>query len=142
MRKRLSAVAAVTAWFAVGAAAPAAHATLPGTTRKLTYIMTDFKFSPKSKLAVRKGETITFVFVNKGKVVHEAFFGTKDQQKQHSKVMSGSATTVVDATNQVSAAPGATKTIKVRFPTAGSFEMGCHIPGHYQAGMKVAITVG
>ena len=41
----------------------------------------------------------------------------------------------------ISLAPGATERITWRFTQAGELEAGCHLPGHYDAGMYVTIRV-
>ena len=45
-----------------------------------------------------------------------------------------------DDTN-VSLRPGKTGEFTNRFDKAGTFEIGCHQPGHYDAGMKITINV-
>ncbi|HYT78023.1 MAG TPA: hypothetical protein VEQ37_01940 [Actinomycetota bacterium] len=44
----------------------------------------------------------------------------------------------------IEVAPGAAVTLRLAVPTdaTGTWEMGCFIPGHYQAGMKAALRVG
>ncbi len=37
--------------------------------------------------------------------------------------------------------PGATVTREFTFTQAGDFEFACHVPGHYEAGMLLPITV-
>lgn len=37
--------------------------------------------------------------------------------------------------------PGATVTQEFTFTQAGDFEFACHVPGHYEAGMLLPITV-
>lgn len=37
--------------------------------------------------------------------------------------------------------PGATVTREFTFAQAGDFEFACHVPGHYEAGMLLPITV-
>ena len=64
-----------------------ATAQLGGAGRKVGYFLSDNVYSPKTTLKVRKGETITFTFVNKGKVIHEALVGTPAAQAMHEKEM-------------------------------------------------------
>jgi len=43
-----------------------------------------------------------------------------------------------------SIAPGESKTVDVTFPSSSigsSLELACHLPGHYEAGMKLPITI-
>lgn len=37
--------------------------------------------------------------------------------------------------------PGATATLDWTFDTAGDYQMACHVPGHYEAGMVTTFTV-
>ena len=37
--------------------------------------------------------------------------------------------------------PGETKTLDYTIVTPGAYKVGCHVNGHYAAGMKAAITV-
>jgi uncharacterized cupredoxin-like copper-binding protein len=39
-------------------------------------------------------------------------------------------------------APGQTKDVLWAFATPGDYQMACHVPGHFEAGMKAAFTVG
>ena len=116
--------------------------------RTVNVEMVDIAFKP-TELAVTKGEAVRFVFTNNGKIEHEAFLGTPAQQVDHDKEISGEKKggghdmgkmgggdqTAVDV------APGKTDKFTTRFGAAGTFEIGCHEPGHYAAGMKVIVTV-
>ena len=46
-----------------------------------------------------------------------------------------------DHANSVSVEPGQTKTLELTFARAGTLEVGCHVPGHWDAGMRGTITV-
>lgn len=48
--------------------------------------MVDVDFTPKT-LEVAKGEEIQFTFTNDGKVRHEAYVGTPEDQADHEKEM-------------------------------------------------------
>ena len=37
--------------------------------------------------------------------------------------------------------PGKMASTTTSFPATGMLEIGCHEPGHYEAGMKVVLTV-
>ena len=41
----------------------------------------------------------------------------------------------------VTVKPGQSGDLTYTFDTAGTYEIGCHQSGHYDAGMKIAITV-
>lgn len=110
--------------------------------RKVNLLLTDNAYSPKTTLKVRKGETVVFTFVNRGKVLHEALIGTPSDQAAHEKEMSGMGSmAMADEKDRVSMKPGQTKKLSFTFDKAGSYEIGCHQPTHYKLGMKVPITV-
>ena len=110
--------------------------------RKVNLLLTDNAYSPKTLLKVRKGDTIVFTFVNKGKVLHEALIGTPSVQAAHEKEMSGMGNmAMADEKDRVSMKPGQTKKLSFTFDKAGSYEIGCHQPTHYKLGMKVSIMV-
>jgi uncharacterized cupredoxin-like copper-binding protein len=46
-----------------------------------------------------------------------------------------------DHANSVSVEPGQTQTLELTFARAGTLEVGCHVPGHWDAGMRGTITV-
>ena len=135
-----AAFAVVAGLLAVGSAGPASAQL--GSTRKISYLLTDNAYQPKVPLKLRKGDKITFTFVNKGKVTHEALVGTLAAQKAHEKEMAAMGGMAMgDEPDAVVLKPGQTKTLAFTFKTAGAYEIGCHQPTHYKLGMKVPITV-
>lgn len=134
-----SALAVLAAVLTTGATSPASAQL--GSTRKVAYLLTDNAYQPKVPLKLRKGDKLTFTFVNKGKVTHEALVGTIAEQKLHEKEMADMGMTMGDSPDLVVLKPGQTKTISYTFTKAGKYEIGCHQPTHYGLGMKVPITV-
>jgi uncharacterized cupredoxin-like copper-binding protein len=115
--------------------------------RTVNVEMVDVAFKP-TEVTVAKGETVRFVFKNNGKTEHEAFLGTPAEQKDHDKEMSGEDSGGHDMGNMgggdetaVTVDPGKTDEFTTRFDDAGTYEIGCHEPGHYTAGMKITVTV-
>ena len=49
--------------------------------------------------------------------------------------------TARDEENGITIEPGKTGDLTHAFDQPGAFEIGCHEPGHYDSGMKVAVTV-
>ncbi len=105
--------------------------------RTIAITMRDNAFSPRT-ITVDRGETIGFRFTNRGKVAHDAFVGDARAQRMHEGEMDehgghgGEGTTVE---------PGGSATLTHRFTEAGTIEIGCHQPGHYEDGMKLHVTV-
>ena len=103
--------------------------------------MVDLAFQPPALTAAR-GETVRFVFHNRGKLPHDAFIADAAAQADHEKEMRekegadhgmGEAAITVD--------PGQTDELLYTFDRPGPVEIGCHQPGHYDAGMKLVVTV-
>jgi uncharacterized cupredoxin-like copper-binding protein len=82
---------------------------------------------------------LRLIVTNTGRLRHEATIGTPEEQQTHAEEMASGA--VHDSPNSVTVDPGETKELIWRFDQPGRFEIGCHIPGHYQAGMVAEITV-
>ena len=100
--------------------------------------MHDISYSPTS-IAVHAGETVTFVFHNMGSIQHEAFLGDAAAQADHDKAMAGGGMAHMGG-DAVKVDPGKTAAITHTFKPGEALLIGCHEPGHYAAGMKVALT--
>jgi uncharacterized cupredoxin-like copper-binding protein len=145
--------------FAFGHAASADKAT-----RSVEVVLQDISFSPKS-LDVKAGETVRFVLVNKGQLLHEFNLGDAAMHAEHQKEMlqmqaSGMLTATGmgkmdhsamghgdmggmkhDDPNSVLVEPGKTAELTWTFAKATGLEFACNIPGHYQAGMVGKLNV-
>lgn len=119
--------------------------------RRVAVAMVDIDFEPET-LEVTKGEEVRFVFTNEGKLRHEAYFGSPEDQADHASEMAdaghGSGSGGHDAhgaepgsDDKVTVEPGKSGEITYRFEEAGTFEIGCHEPGHYAAGMRITVNV-
>jgi uncharacterized cupredoxin-like copper-binding protein len=140
-----SLIAAVAAFAVVASACGGGHddqgSTAP--TRTVDIDMEDIDFQPATFTA-QPGERVRFVFHNRGQLPHDAFIGDVQAQADHERKMrqgdddghgrhgDGDAVTVD---------PGKTSSLTYTFKWSGAVEIGCHQPGHYAAGMKVAVTV-
>lgn len=103
--------------------------------------MVDTAFRPPT-LTVKQGETVRFVFHNGGKFTHDAFIGDAADQADHEKEMrekEGADHGMGEAA--ITVAPGQTGELVDTFDRPGTVEIGCHQPGHYDAGMKLVVTV-
>lgn len=124
-------------------------------------------FFNQEKLAVKAGETVRFVVVNKGEFLHEFNIGTAASHAEHQKKMAmmvdhgmltatginkdmahmdhsamGMAHMDHDDPNSILVEPGKTGELVWTFGQDGVLEFACNIPGHYEAGMVGAISVG
>ncbi|MGI9149024.1 MAG: heavy metal translocating P-type ATPase [Chloroflexota bacterium] len=97
------------------------------------------RFSP-DVLTVRAGETIAFEISNPGAVAHEFFVGTPAEQRAHEVEMASGAPMHAEP-NAVDVPAGTTTRFVYTFDQPGALEYGCHVSGHYPAGMRGTITV-
>ena len=133
-------------------------------TRTVEVTLQDIAFAPKS-LDVKAGETVRFVLVNKGQLLHEFNLGDAAMHAAHQKEMlqmqaSGMLTSTGmgkmdhsamghgdmggmkhDDPNSVLVEPGKTAELTWTFTKATGLEFACNLPGHYQAGMVGKLTV-
>jgi len=111
--------------------------------RTVSIGMRDIAFEP-DRLEVKAGETIEFVFRNTGQAEHEAVIGDeKLQESQEGDGPSGHAGGHKGSEHvpRVVLSPGRTGKLSYTFDKPGNLFIGCHVPTHWDAGMKVAITV-
>ena len=116
-------------------------------TRTIEVDMVDIAFEPDS-LEVTEGEPVRIVFTNSGEVPHDAFIGNADEQAEHEAEMRKADGDDAhggghsdDADNAVTVEPGDRGELVYTFDEPGAIEIGCHQPGHYDAGMKITVEV-
>ncbi|MBI5090507.1 MAG: multicopper oxidase domain-containing protein, partial [Actinobacteria bacterium] len=114
----------------------------PAGTRTVEVAMEDIKFD-QTTLTVKTGETIEFRFVNSGKVAHDAFIGDVAAQMEHDAEMAemGDASGHPMEEAAIVVQPGDSGDLSYTFSEPGMYQVGCHQPGHYAAGMKIDVTV-
>ena len=98
------------------------------------------RFVP-AEITVKRGETVRFVPMNKGQVLHEMVLGTMDDLKQHAEMMRKHPEMEHDEPHMAHVAPGKTGEMGWQFSKAGEFYYGCLIPGHFEAGMVGKVIV-
>jgi uncharacterized cupredoxin-like copper-binding protein len=109
--------------------------------RTVEFRMTDnMRFSP-DRIQVTQGETVRFVLVNHGKVMHEFVLGTRQELEEHAALMLKFPDMEHDEPYMAHVAPGRTGTIVWTFNRAGEFDFACLIAGHFQAGMVGKVSV-
>lgn len=133
---------------------------MPRADRTIDVGMTDNAFNPTT-MQVRKGETVMFRFRNNGKVRHEAVIGDAAKQDAHHRDMTastgspGSTGSAGDGhgpatemgghgagnPDSVTVDPGKSGEITHTFDRDGTLMIGCHEPGHWEAGMKMDLTI-
>jgi uncharacterized cupredoxin-like copper-binding protein len=126
-------------------ATPAATADAPAATGPVRVEVTlsdKLKMEPAA-IAVPAGVPVTFVVTNTGAVLHEFVVGGEEVQAEHEEEMkeAGGMTMVDDEPNAIGVEPGQTKELVMTFDAPGTTLAGCHVVGHYGAGMKATITI-
>ena len=110
-------------------------------TRTVQVDMADsMRFTP-ANISVKQGETVRFVIKNSGQVKHELVLGTEKELKEHYEVMKKNPEMEHDDPNMVTLAPGKSGEVVWQFTKAGKIDFACLQPGHYDAGMKGAVSV-
>jgi uncharacterized cupredoxin-like copper-binding protein len=93
------------------------------------------------KVEIRKGEQIRFMITNSGDLEHEFILASTAENLKHAEAMKKNPDMEHDDPNGKSVAPKKRSEIVWKFTKAGTFEYGCLIPGHREAGMIGTITV-
>lgn len=98
-----------------------------------------FLFEP---FGIKQGETIRFVIVNSGRLIHEFSFGDAATQRAHAKMMEKTPGMKHEADpTAVSLAPGETKELVWKFskPINGKVVLACFHDNHHLAGMMASV---
>jgi len=130
--------------------------------RTIKVEMHDNFYKPE-KFSIKDGETIRFVVANKGRLVHEFNVATRKQHMGHQKEMMmmvehgvlepdkinhdkmmmkmpNGETMEHNDPNSVLLEPGKTGEVIWKFSKKVDLEIGCNVPGHYDAGMVSKVT--
>lgn len=97
-------------------------------------------FEPAA-IAVKKGETIRFAVRNEGELEHEFVLDEHSNLMKHKDAMMKAPEMEHDDPNAIRLDPGRHGEVVWTFANGGDFVFGCLIPGHYEAGMKGAVSV-
>jgi uncharacterized cupredoxin-like copper-binding protein len=147
MRKRLSAVLGTIVVLSacggggddIGQAGEASAATRTIEIRQLD----TRKFVP-TEIEVREGETVTIRVTNTATSLHEFFLGDEEAQEAHEEEMAAMGDAEMkmsDTEARLFMEAGETKSITWTFGDAAEVPFGCHMPGHYDGGMKGTFKV-
>ena len=145
-------------------AAPPAHAhrapRKPGPTvatgTPVRVVMNDrFRYQPAS-IMVRAGHRVTFAVHNAGKLPHEFILGDRPAQLDHERQMQAAAPATghthahmhdmaamgtASPSGALTVPPGETRRLTWTFDKPGIVLYGCHVLGHWAAGMRGTIVV-
>lgn len=143
---RIRAVLALAIGALLVACSPSAErrAIPPGTDRIVELSMKGMHFIP-DRIEVHAGEMVAFVVTNPNAIAHELFIGTESDQMAHhaahTAVASADQAQVTHGGYGIYLLPYETGVVSYHFETAGNIMLGCHLPGHWEAGMVAIVTV-
>jgi uncharacterized cupredoxin-like copper-binding protein len=121
-------------------ASPSAAGSTGAEAQRIEVSLTDALKMEPAEMTVKAGEPVTFVVTNTGAIEHEFYLGDEAMQAEQEAAMQAGEM-MHDTSEGVSVGPGETKELTYTFESAGSTLAGCHVAGHYDAGMKAVITV-
>lgn len=117
----------------------------PPATRDVSVSISGMRFVP-DHFEVHVGETIRFLVANPTDIPHELYIGSMDEQLAHHMEV-----TNLTGSQQVRAMQQTGYGIYLmahdsgqfiyHFSTAGQIKIGCHVPGHWEAGMMATVDV-
>lgn len=111
-----------------------------GATRIEVDLTDSLRIEP-AEMTVPAGVPVTFVVTNSGALEHEFYVGDEAAQEEHDREML-SGGMAHDEPNGIGVDPGQTKELTITFDADGPPMLaGCHVQGHWLAGMKATITV-
>jgi uncharacterized cupredoxin-like copper-binding protein len=91
------------------------------------------------ELKVRLNVPVTFQITNAGAIEHEFYIGSEAEQVAHDAEMLTAP--MHEHLQGVGVPAGQTREPTYTFERAGTVLAGCHVPGHYAAGMVASILV-
>ena len=95
------------------------------------------RFEPEA-FEFEQGDVVTFVVRNADPIDHEFILGDEAVQDLHEK---GAHPSHGDLPGEVSVAADSTATTTYEFTEPGKLIIGCHLPAHYDYGVKAQVTI-
>lgn len=133
MRRILASGAAILALASAAACSPGA-----GTGRQTVELtIRHSRFQP-SELSFPAGSTVRFVIRNTDPIDHEFILGDQEVQNRHEE---GTEAHHGAIPGEVSVLSGQIATTTFRFEEPGMLLIGCHLPGHWDYGMRGLVVV-
>ena len=105
---------------------------------RVTITIEHSRFEP-GHMSFEPGQTVEFVVVNGDPIDHELIIGDEAVQQRH-EVGRGHHHGAVPG--EISVPAGTTRSTTYTFTDEGRVLFGCHLPGHYDYGMRGTIDVG
>ena len=108
-----------------------------GSTQEVQVTIRDSRFVP-DHFEFEAGTEVTFVVENTDPIDHEFIIGNEDVQQAHEE---GTEPHHGSKPGEVSIPIGETRTTTYTFDEPGTLLIGCHLPSHYDYGMRGDITI-
>ena len=105
------------------------------------HMMDSMKYNFSDMSDIKKGDTIKFVVMNKGKIPHEFGIGSIEEQISHREMMKSMPGMKHEDGSTISVEPGKTKEIVWKFMGDSTVQFACNIPGHFEAGMHAEVKL-
>lgn len=113
----------------------------PSGSQSVQITETDFRITSSVTTFV-PGQTYHFLVTNQGKTVHEFMIMPRSEGSMAGMPMGEMDHKALARIDHVN--PGETKSLDYTFPSSAANsrpELACYLPGHYEAGMKLAVAV-
>ncbi len=98
------------------------------------------RFEP-AEVTVRAGERVRFRVTNVSQVDHEFYVDDEAAQQAHGEQVLSAGGALPDGPTGILVLPGTTKELVYSAERAGQLVIGCHLAGHYLAGMKATLRI-
>lgn len=103
--------------------------------------MHEFGYAP-ANITVPAGEPVRLMFTNVGDIDHEVMVGSEHEQEEFAAAGGhGDHAGHHGEVQALTLAAGETAHLDVTFEESGPMFLGCHLPGHWDAGMSATVTV-
>ena len=104
--------------------------------------MVDLAFDPAT-VTITAGQTVHLWFHNDGTVIHDAIIGDAAVQDDQAAAMAagGVALQGPRAPETLILKPGESGSLTYTAAASGTLIIGCHQPGHWEAGMKAVLNI-
>lgn len=104
--------------------------------------MIDLAFDPTT-VTVAAGQTVHLWFHNDGTVIHDAIIGNSIIQDDQTASMAASGAPLggTGAPEKLILKPGESGSVTFTAKASGTLLIGCHQPGHWEAGVKAPLNI-
>jgi uncharacterized cupredoxin-like copper-binding protein len=110
----------------------------PGASEREVHVKLRFSRFVPDHFEFEAGTTVTFVVENRDPIDHEFLIGDEEVQQAHEE---GTEKHHGAKPGEISVPAGATRTTTYTFDEPGTLIIGCHLPTHYDYGMRGDIEV-